>query len=372
MSGPSKEIRLDLGPRSYSIHVGGDLLGRAGALVKPLLDEPSAVVIADENVAPLYLDGLLSSLGEAGIDSSSVILPPGETTKSFVQLEWLIDNLLERRIERSTTLIALGGGVIGDICGFASAVALRGIPFVQIPTTLLAQVDSSVGGKTGINMARGKNLVGAFYQPRLVIADMATLNTLPEREMRAGFAEVIKYGLINDGDFFSWLEENATALLGGDEAARSHAVAQCCLAKAAIVAADETETGQRALLNLGHTFGHALEAEAGYGGALLHGEAVAIGLCMAFGLSVQLGLCPKEDAARATSLIEASGLPTSPSQIGGISWETDVLLGHMAGDKKVRGGQITFILARGIGESFIAHQISRAEVKNFISQAINA
>ncbi len=382
MNRPGEEIRLDLGPRSYSIHVGVDLLARTGAMLAPLVDGPRAIVITDENVAVHYLRTVLDSLGEAGIDASSIVLPPGEASKSFVQLEALIDTLLERRIERTTTLIALGGGVVGDICGFASSIVLRGVSYVQVPTTLLAQVDSSVGGKTGINTVRGgktgintvrgKNLVGTFYQPRLVIADTDTLNSLPEREIRAGFAEIIKYGLINDAAFFSWLEENGASLLGGDGAARCHAVAHCCRAKAAIVAADETEAGQRALLNLGHTFAHALEAEAGYDGGLLHGEAVALGIQMAFDLSARLGLCPAADARRARALFEASGLPGAPGRLNGVAWNTDALLGHMATDKKVRAGQVTFILSRGIGKSFIARQVSLDEVRRVIDEAIAA
>ncbi len=366
------EIRLDLGARSYAIQVGGGLLAKTGALLAPLLEAPRAVVITDENVAPLYLQPVLKSLEAASIDASSIVLPAGEATKSFSRLEALIDTLLERRVERTTCLIALGGGVIGDLCGFASSIILRGITFVQLPTTLLAQVDSSVGGKTGINTARGKNLVGAFYQPRLVIADMDTLNTLPLREIRAGFAEVLKYGLINDPPFFSWLEENAPSVLGGDQAARCHAVAHCCRAKAGIVAADETETGQRALLNLGHTFAHALEAEAGYDGALLHGEAVALGIVMAFDLSVRLGHCPPEDAARARALIKASGLPDAPGRLNSVAWNTDALLGHMATDKKVRDGQLTFILAKGIGKSFIARQVALPELRQVVDEAISA
>lgn len=372
MNGRGEEIRLDLGPRSYSIHVGVDLLARTGAMLAPLLDAPRAVVITDENVAAHYLRTVLDSLNEAAIDASSIVLPPGEASKSFTRLEALIDTLLERRIERTTTLIALGGGVVGDICGFASSIVLRGVPLVQVPTTLLAQVDSSVGGKTGINTVRGKNLVGTFYQPRMVIVDTDTLNSLPEREIRAGFAEIIKYGLINDAAFFSWLEENGASLLGGDAAARCHAVAHCCRAKAAIVAADETEAGQRALLNLGHTFAHALEAEAGYDGGLLHGEAVALGIQMAFDLSARLGLCPAADARRARALFEASGLPGAPGRLNGVAWNTDALLGHMAADKKVRDGQMTFILARGIGKSFIARQVSLDEVRRVIDEAIAA
>jgi 3-dehydroquinate synthase len=270
-----------------------------------------------------------------------------------------MNRILDAGIERRTALVALGGGVIGDITGFAAAIALRGIDFIQIPTTLLAQVDSSVGGKTGINTQHGKNLIGAFHQPRLVIADTGILDTLPERELLAGYAEVVKYGLLGDADFFRWLEGHGPAVIDGDPDARRHAVVHSCRMKADIVAADERETGKRALLNLGHTFGHALEAETGMGDALLHGEGVAIGMVLAFDLSVQLGHCDAVDADLARRHIAAVGLPTTPAHALGNIWSGEALIGHMGKDKKVADGKITFILARGIGDSFISQEVSR-------------
>jgi 3-dehydroquinate synthase len=284
-------------------------------------------------------------------------------------LESLCEDLLSAEVERGDVVIALGGGVIGDLTGFAASILRRGCRFVQAPTTLLAQVDSSVGGKTGINTRSGKNLVGSFHQPSLVLADTATLATLPLRELRAGYAEVVKYGLINDAAFFAWCEANGPALLSGDAAAQAHAIAVSCQAKAAVVAADERETlGLRALLNLGHTFGHALEAEAGYGAALLHGEAVAIGMMQAFDFSVRLGLCPAHDARRVRAHLEATGLPTS-ARAHGVNASGDRLVAHMAQDKKKEAGKLPFILARGIGQCFLARDIDLADVARFLDQA---
>jgi 3-dehydroquinate synthase len=293
-----ERIRVDLGDRSYDIDVGHGLLAGAGARIRPLLAQPRVVVVTDERVANLYLEELTASLAAAGIVHAAVVLPPGEATKDFPHLADLCDQVLALGIERRTTLLALGGGVIGDITGFAAAILLRGLDFVQVPTTLLAQVDSSVGGKTGINTKAGKNLVGAFHQPKLVLADTATLTTLDDRQLRAGYAEVVKYGLLGDAPFFDWLEEYGDAVLRREPAALQRAVAVSCRAKAAVVAADEREGGIRALLNLGHTFGHALEAETGFGAVLLHGEAVAVGMVLAFELSSRLGLAAAEDAAR--------------------------------------------------------------------------
>jgi 3-dehydroquinate synthase len=284
----------------------------------------------------------------------------------------LCERLLELKVERSSTLIALGGGVIGDVTGFAAAVLLRGIDCVQIPTTLLAQVDSSVGGKTGINTRRGKNLVGSFHQPRLVLADTGVLSTLPRRQLLAGYAEIVKYGLIGDPDFFAWLEGHGSAVIDGDPAARRHAVKASCAAKAAIVAADERERGTRALLNLGHTFAHALEAEVGYGDELLHGEAVSIGIVMAFELSARLNLCPWEDAARARRHLAAMGLPTGLDTENGRFWNTTNLVEHMSRDKKVKGGRISFVLARGIGQAFLSDDVAAAEVEALLTAAAAA
>jgi 3-dehydroquinate synthase len=300
------------------------------------------------------------------------VLPAGEGTKSFREIESLCGRLLDLKVERSTTLIALGGGVIGDLTGFAAAIVVRGIDFIQVPTTLLAQVDSSVGGKTGINVAQGKNLVGAFHQPRLVLADIEVLDTLPRRELLAGYAEVVKYGLINDPAFFAWCEGHGAGIISGEASARRTAVAASCRAKAAIVGADEKESGARALLNLGHTFGHALEAECGYSDDLLHGEAVAIGMVMAYDLSARLGLCPLEDAARVQRHLASIGLPTSPSWIDGRSWSSVRLIEHMAQDKKVKDGRIGFVLTRGIGRAFTPAYVELADVAAMLDEAIAA
>jgi 3-dehydroquinate synthase len=287
-------------------------------------------------------------------------------------LQELTEKLLAAHIERGTTIIALGGGVVGDIAGFAAAITLRGLPFVQIPTTLLAQVDSSVGGKTGINTHVGKNLIGAFHQPRRVLIDIATLETLPRRQLLAGYAEVVKYGLIGDAEFFAWLEDNAARLLNGDAAARRHAVLTCCAAKAAIVAADEREAGQRALLNLGHTFAHALEAQTGYSEALLHGEAVAVGLVLAFHLSARLDLCSAGDAERVHRHLAAAGLPADMRKLADASWSADDLVAHMERDKKVKDGKLTVVLAHGIGQSFISREVNRDEVGAFLKDVLGA
>lgn len=359
---------VDLGERSYHIHIGSDLIGRAGELMAPVMSSRRAFVVTDSNVAPLYLDRLTASLDAAGIAWVAKIVPAGEGSKDFAHLEDLLAAMLDARCERSTMVVALGGGVIGDLTGFAAAIAQRGLDFVQIPTTLLAQVDSSVGGKTGINTRHGKNLVGAFHQPRLVLADIDALNTLPRREVLAGYAEVLKYGCIDDPDFFGWLEENGAKVIAGDEAARRHAVAVSCKAKARIVAADEREAGVRALLNLGHTFGHALEAETGFSDEMLHGESVALGMVMAFRLSVRLGLAPQEDAERLERHLAALGLPVALS--GQRQWDIDRLIHHMAGDKKVKDGKVTFVLARGIGQSFLTRDVPEAELRAMLDHFI--
>ena len=355
-------VRVDLGPRSYDVLVGEGLLAESGRHVKPVLKQDRVFVVTDENVAPLHLEILERSLGDAGVACESLILPAGDQTKSFEHLQKLTDALLSRNIERASTVVALGGGVIGDLAGFAASITLRGVDYVQIPTTLLAQVDSSVGGKTAINTAHGKNLIGMFHQPRLVLADVATLDSLPQREFLAGYAEVVKYGLINDPEFFGWLEGHGAALRDGNREGRIRAVVTSCRAKADIVAADEREAGQRALLNLGHTFGHALEAETGYGDMLLHGEAVAIGIVMAFDLSVRIGLCPAEDSARVHRHFAAIGLDTGLDHIQGVSWETRALLDHMGRDKKVRDGRMTFVLVEGIGRAFLSRDVAEEDL----------
>ncbi len=369
---PGDLIQVDLGERSYDIRVGEGLLADAGRYLRPVLARPRVVVITDTNVAPLYLAEFEDSLAGEGIRCDHVILPAGEQTKSFDHLRDLADALLDRSVERATSLVALGGGVIGDITGFAAGILLRGLDYVQVPTTLLAQVDSSVGGKTGINTRQGKNLVGLFHQPRLVLADVRTLDTLDPRQVRAGYAEVVKYGLIDDPGFFAWLEDNGARVCGGDHSAQTHAVVTSCKAKAAIVAADEREAGQRALLNLGHTFGHALEAETGFGDALLHGEAVAIGMVMAFDLSARLGLCAPEDALRLRRHLAAVGLPTGLPRVPGVTWSADVLMEHMGRDKKVRDGRMTFVMARGIGKSFISRDVDAPDVHRLLSDAVSA
>ncbi|MFL5322976.1 MAG: 3-dehydroquinate synthase [Microvirga sp.] len=346
------------------------MIAEAGQRMLPLLKRKRVVAITDANVARHHLEALERSVRNAGIAIDSIVLDAGEQTKSFAGLEALLTRLLELGIERRTTLVALGGGVIGDLAGFASGIVRRGMGFVQVPTTLLAQVDSSVGGKTGVNTRHGKNLVGAFHQPSLVLADTAALDTLPLREMRAGYAEVVKYGLISDERFFEWCEANWRRIFaGGPE--RDHAVAESCRAKAAVVVRDEREDGERALLNLGHTFAHALERVTGYDAArLVHGEAVAIGMCLAFRFSVRLGLCPGQDAGRLRSHIASVGLPTSLAEIPGGCGPADGLVDAMAQDKKVKDGALTFILARGIGQSFIARGVAAPQVRAFLTEEI--
>ena len=365
-------VHVELGDRSYNIVVGEDLLANAGAMIREVLPAPRVVVVTDSNVAPLYLAPLQDSLRAAGIAHSHILLPAGEQTKRFSYLESLVERVLEEGIERTTALVALGGGVVGDITGFAAGVLLRGLPYIQVPTTLLAQVDSSVGGKTGINTRQGKNLVGVFHQPRLVVADVATLASLDPRQVRAGYAEVVKYGLIGDRAFFNWLETSGAAVCNGDRNAQQRAVVVSCAAKAAVVAADEREAGQRALLNLGHTFGHALEAETGFGDALLHGEAVAIGMIMAFDLSVQLGLCPAEDADRVRRHLAAAGLPIGLGERVGRGSTPERLIDHMTRDKKVQAGRITFVLARGIGEAFVSRDVPLEDVSRLLRNASQA
>ncbi|MBT5110180.1 MAG: 3-dehydroquinate synthase [Rhodospirillaceae bacterium] len=365
-------VTVALGDRSYDIVVGDGVLAQAGALIAPVLRQPKTIIVTDENVAMRHLEMLQRSLENAGIAHDCIVLPPGDQTKNFNQLQSLIDALLSRGIERSSTIIALGGGMIGDLAGFAAGVTLRGLNYIQIPTTLLAQVDSSVGGKTAINAPQGKNLIGVFHQPRLVLADVGVLDTLPHRELLAGYAEVVKYGLINDLEFFAWLEGHAAALLDGNLEARRIAVVKSCQSKASVVAADERETGMRALLNFGHTFGHALEAEAGYGDTLLHGEGVAIGMAMAFDLSVLKGLCDAEDADRVHRHLSTLGLGFGLEHAQGMIWDPERLIGHMQKDKKVQDGKLTFILTRGIGEAFVSQDVSREELLSVLEETIAA
>jgi 3-dehydroquinate synthase len=365
-------MRVALGERSYDILVGEGLLATAGRLMAPFVERKRVAIITDENVAGLHLAAVERSLDTEGIAYEALVLPPGEKTKDFGHLESLVDRLLEAKVERTTPLVALGGGVVGDLTGFAASIVLRGLDFIQVPTTLLAQVDSSVGGKTGINTEWGKNLVGSFHQPRLVLADTESLSTLPPRELLAGYAELVKYGLINDPDLFGWLESHGATVIDGDPMARRRAVLASCANKAALVAEDEREAGRRALLNLGHTFAHALEAEFGYGDYLLHGEAVAIGLCLAFDLSTRLGLCPPEHAARVRRHLAAVGLPTGLETLDGQALSAGALLDHMSRDKKVQDGKVTFVLVRGIGEAFLSRDVNLADVEALLNSALAA
>ncbi|MGY9015339.1 MAG: 3-dehydroquinate synthase [Rhodospirillales bacterium] len=363
-------LKVELGDRGYDILVGGNLLDQAGEFIRPVASLQKAVIVTDSNVAPLYLSRLQASLECAGISQNSIILPAGEATKDLAHLEELTSLLLSTPVERKTMLIALGGGVIGDITGFAAAITLRGMEFIQIPTSLLAQVDSSVGGKTGINTPQGKNLIGAFHQPRLVLADISTLKTLPLREFLAGYAEVAKYGLLGNYEFFSWLENNGKKICAGDPDALRYAVLTSCEDKARVVAEDERETGNRALLNLGHTFGHSLEAQVGYGGKLLHGEAVAIGMDMAFELSSRMGLCSGQDRQRAHNHLQSVGLDLSIKSLADSTWTADALLAHMQTDKKVQDGKLTFILARAIGDTFITNDVDLNTVRSVLEDAL--
>ncbi len=367
MRDPDK-VAVDLGARSYDILIGEDLIADAGTRIGPLLTRPFAAIVTDENVARHHLQPLRNALAARGIATEAVILPAGEKTKSFTHLAGTCDKLLAAGVERRDKVIALGGGVIGDLAGFAAAILRRGVGFIQIPTSLLAQVDSSVGGKTGINSGLGKNLIGAFKQPDLVLADLGALATLPPREMAAGYAEVAKYGLLGDAPFFDWLEANAGLVMRGDIQARHHAVRKSCEAKAAIVAEDETEQGARALLNLGHTFGHALEAATGYSDRLLHGEAVAIGMVQAFRFSEMLGHCKPETAERIARHLKSAGLPTHMSNVPGALPPPAELVKIMRQDKKAVAGKLTFILARGIGGAFIAKDVPEARVLEFLQE----
>jgi len=361
-------VEVGLGDRAYDILIGSGLLSRAGEEISRRLPGTRAAVITDENVAAAHLDTLKTGLEKGGIQPAVIKLPPGEKTKSFAHLEEVVDGVLAARLERGDVVIALGGGVIGDLTGFAAGIVRRGMNFVQIPTSLLAQVDSSVGGKTGINSPRGKNLVGVFLQPRLVLADTEVLDTLPIREFRAGYAELAKYGLIDRPDFFAWLEANwEKVFAGGPE--RAQAIAEACRAKADVVARDEFETGDRALLNLGHTFGHALEAATQYDGArLVHGEGVAIGMALAHRFSSRLNLASPDDAARVETHLRAVGLPWRMSDIAGELPDAEALLAFITQDKKVSRGALTFILTRGIGQAFIAKDVPASEVLSFLRE----
>ncbi len=364
-------VRVDLAGRAYDIVIGRNLLGELGERMRGLRPGAAAAVVTDRNVAGHHLAAAVRAIEAAGARCAQIVVAPGEASKRFATLEQVCDAVLDAHIERGDLVVALGGGVVGDLAGFAAAIVRRGLDFVQVPTTLLAQVDSSVGGKTGINSRHGKNLLGAFHQPVLVLADTALLDTLPPRQFRAGYAEVAKYGLINDEGFFAWLEANWRDVFGGG-AAREHAIAVSCRAKAGIVARDEREWGERALLNLGHTFGHAFEAAAGFSDRLLHGEAVALGMTLAFAFSARLGFAPAADAERMRHHLEAVGLPTRVAQVSGPWPGVDGLMDLMLQDKKVRRGRLTLILARGIGQSFVAPDANAAEVRAFLAETLAA
>jgi 3-dehydroquinate synthase len=371
-TGEVRNVHVELGSRGYDILIGGGLLASAGTALARRFKGARAAIVTDENVAARHSAALKQSLEAAGIATTDIVIAPGERSKSFAVLQQVVDEVLAARLERGDVVIALGGGVVGDLAGFVAGIVRRGMAFVQVPTSLLAQVDSSVGGKTGINTAHGKNLVGVFQQPALVIADTDVLDTLPEREFRAGYAEVVKYGLIDRPDFFTWLEANWRDIFAGG-AARVEAIAVSCQAKADVVARDELETGDRALLNLGHTFGHALEAATGYDSArLVHGEGVSIGMALAHRFSSRLNLASPDDAARVEAHLSAVGLPVSVAEIFGDLPGPERMLDYIAQDKKVSRGALTFILTRGIGRSFVARDVPASEVLSFLKENLSS
>jgi 3-dehydroquinate synthase len=365
-------VTVELGARAYEVRIGEGLIARAGAEIAPHLRRKRLAVVTDEAVAALHLPDLLASFEAEGIAATALALPPGEATKGWDQLARCTEWLLERQVERKDVVVALGGGVIGDLVGFSAAILRRGVRFVQLPTTLLAQVDSSVGGKTGINTPQGKNLVGAFHQPSLVLADIGVLSTLSVRDFLSGYGEVVKYGLLGDAAFFDWLEANGPALKAGDREARLRAVTRSVEMKAGIVARDETEEGDRALLNLGHTFCHALEKATGYSDRLLHGEGVAIGCALAFELSARLGLCSQEEPGRVRAHLAAMGMKVDLADIPGGLPGSEALVGLMAQDKKVIDGRLRFILARGIGQAFVADDVPGEAVRAVLDDALAA
>ncbi len=365
-----ERLSVDLAGRAYEIVVGAGVLANAGPEIARLRRPKRAFIVTDENVAPLHLPQLTASLDAAGISHVAAILPPGEASKSFAMLEQLIARMLGANIERSDLILALGGGVIGDLAGFAAGIVKRGLDYVQLPTTLLAQVDSSVGGKTAIDTPQGKNLVGLFHQPLLVLSDTATLETLPLRERQAGYAEVLKYGLISDPAFADWLTENVRAILDNPGTARTRAIVTSCRMKARVVEADEREAGQRALLNLGHTFGHAIEACMNFSGRILHGEAVAVGCVLAFALSERLDICPPGRSQRVTAMLRAAGLPASIADLPDLGAGPQDFIQLMLQDKKARDGKLTLILARDIGDAFVANDVAAGPVHQFIADAL--
>ena len=365
-------VHVPLEGREYDIHIGPGLMAQSGGLIAPLLARPRVAIVADEHVADLHLTSLLNGFKTQGISAVHMTLPRGEGTKRWPHFERVVEWLLEQKVERNDVVIAFGGGVIGDLVGFAAAVLRRGVRFVQVPTSLLAQVDSSVGGKTGINAPQGKNLIGAFHQPSMVLADTEVLGTLTERDYLAGYGEVVKYGLLGDSEFFQWLEGNASRAAEGDMAARIAAVKRSVEMKAEIVVRDETEQGDRALLNLGHTFCHALEAATEYSDRLLHGEGVAIGCALAFELSSRMGLCPQEDPSRVRAHLRDMKMKVDLCDIAGELPDADTLLELMGQDKKVVDGKLRFILARGIGEAFVTSDVDPEMVRDLLQEALDA
>ena len=366
------KLRINLEENSYDIIIEHGLLSELGALISKKFGKPKTFIVTDSNIAVHWLKQTIESLSAQGMSPKVLEVPVGESTKSFINLEKIIDQLLESKVDRDSVLIALGGGVIGDLAGFAGAVTLRGIKVIQVPTTLLSQVDSSVGGKTGVNVRQGKNLVGSFHQPSLVAIDTQVLQTLPSRQLFAGYAEVLKYGLIKDRSFFDWLELNGKKVLEGDKLAQQFAIFTSCRIKAEIVEADEKEKNLRAILNFGHTFGHALEAEAGYDGNLLHGEAVSIGMVLAIELSKSLGYLSGQDAGRAVEYIRNIGLPTNINSIeGSTSWHPDGIIQHMQHDKKVSNGQLRFVLIKGIGEAYLTANVERNDIYRVIEKSLS-
>jgi 3-dehydroquinate synthase len=366
----TERLRVDLAGRAYDIVVGSGVLANAGKEIAALRRVKRIFVVADDHTAKLHLETLTRSLSAAGLAHTAAVLPPGEASKSFGVLERLVSQMLDARVERGDLVVALGGGVIGDLAGFAAGITKRGLDYVQVPTTLLAQVDSSVGGKTAIDMPQGKNLVGLFHQPCLVLADTAVLDTLPAREMRAGYAEVLKYGLIGDEGFAAWAGANADAILSKAGPERTKAIVTSCRMKARVVEADEREAGQRALLNLGHTFAHAIEACAGYSGKVLHGEAVAFGCALAFDLSERLKLCPPGAASRVRAWFASAGLPTSFRDLPELGASADDLIEIMKQDKKASDGKLVFVLARGIGQAFVANDVDPKAVASLLTDAL--
>lgn len=363
-------VNVELAARRYDIVIGRGQIATLGARTAALKPGARAGIVTDDNVAGLHLEAAEAALAAAGVTANRIVVPAGEASKSFARFEEVCEALIAARLERGDVVIALGGGVVGDLAGFAAATVRRGLDYIQVPTTLLAQVDSSVGGKTAINSRHGKNLIGAFHQPILVVADTAALDTLPPREFRAGYAEVAKYGLLGDAGFFAWLDANMTDVFAGGPA-REHAIATSCRMKAAIVARDERETGDRALLNLGHTFGHAFEAVAGFSGRLLHGEAVGLGMVLAAEFSAWLGVLSDDAVERIIRHLAGAGLPVRPADVDGGAPDADRLMELMAQDKKVKRGKLTFVLLRDIGAAYIAGDVDPALVRAFLAEKLD-